>query len=155
MIDVGANIRHHTMKMSELVGASGRVISFEPVPETFGLLAANASMSSIANITLLNVAASDSTATVGIVVPTFNTGLDNYHMAHISDADSALCCLTLTIDCLKLPNRISLVKIDAEGHELPALKGMRSLIIRDHPLLIVEDNSPELSEYLTELGSRI
>jgi ubiquinone/menaquinone biosynthesis C-methylase UbiE len=40
VLDVGANIGQYTLRLSELVGESGRVISFEPVPETFELLAA-------------------------------------------------------------------------------------------------------------------
>ncbi|HEY6045537.1 MAG TPA: hypothetical protein VIU65_02980, partial [Pyrinomonadaceae bacterium] len=38
-IDIGANIGHYTKGMSDLVGARGRVIAFEPVADTFTLLA--------------------------------------------------------------------------------------------------------------------
>jgi 23S rRNA U2552 (ribose-2'-O)-methylase RlmE/FtsJ len=41
VIDVGANIGHYTKRLSELVGAGGRVIAVEPVPETFALLSSN------------------------------------------------------------------------------------------------------------------
>src|SRR6266581_7664130 len=41
VIDVGANVGHYTKRLSELVGPTGRVIAFEPVPETFALLAGN------------------------------------------------------------------------------------------------------------------
>src|SRR5262245_59935385 len=57
-IDVGANIGHYTKRFSDLVGASGRVIAFEPVPATFELLSANAAQFTCANTTLLNLAAS-------------------------------------------------------------------------------------------------
>jgi len=32
VLDIGANVGHYTMRMSELVGANGRVIAIEPVP---------------------------------------------------------------------------------------------------------------------------
>ena len=38
-IDIGANVGHYTARFSELVGPEGRVIAFEPVPETFAILA--------------------------------------------------------------------------------------------------------------------
>ena len=36
-LDIGANVGHYTARLSEIVGISGRVITFEPVPETFGI----------------------------------------------------------------------------------------------------------------------
>ena len=34
LLDVGANVGHYTLRLSELVGEHGRVIAVEPVPET-------------------------------------------------------------------------------------------------------------------------
>ncbi len=44
VIDVGANVGHYTKKLSDLAGSRGRVIAFEPVPDTFSLLAANVAL---------------------------------------------------------------------------------------------------------------
>jgi len=57
--------------------------------------------------------------------------------------------LTLPIDELSLPT-VRVVKIDVEGHELPAVRGMRGLLKRDHPVLIVETGSQDT---ITLLGS--
>ena len=38
VLDIGANIGQYTKRFSDLVGHSGRVIAFEPVPDTFELL---------------------------------------------------------------------------------------------------------------------
>jgi precorrin-6B methylase 2 len=67
-IDVGANIGHYTKRFSDLVGPAGRVIAFEPVPATFELLASNAAHFGMANVTLLNLAASDATSVIGMRV---------------------------------------------------------------------------------------
>jgi FkbM family methyltransferase len=67
------------MRMAELVGRSGGVIALEPVPDTFALLAANARLFAHANVSLLNVAASDRMASVGIELPRFSDGLTNYY----------------------------------------------------------------------------
>ena len=150
-IDMGANVGQYTMRMGELVGASGRVIAFEPVPDTFALLTANARLFKHENVTLLNVAASDSVAAVGIQMPSFADGLPNYYQAHLAPGEGDLKVLTLPLDALSLP-AIRLVKMDVEGHEMPALRGMRGVIERDHPVLIVETGSQETLQFLKDLG---
>jgi hypothetical protein len=60
--------------------------------------------------------------------------------------------LTLPIDALALPAIVKLVKIDVEEHELPVLRGMRRLLERDHPVLIVETGSQETVDLLHGMG---
>jgi FkbM family methyltransferase len=150
VLDIGANVGHYTMRMADLVGPSGRVIALEPVPDTFSLLAANARLFAHANVSLLNVAASDRVAIVDMQIPRFPDGLSNYYQARLSAARGGLPVLTLPIDDLSLPP-VRLVKIDVEGHELPALHGMRGLLARDHPVLIVETGSQETLSFLGSL----
>lgn len=153
VIDVGANVGHYTKRFSELVGAAGRVLAFEPVPRTFALLAANALLFRDSNVTLFNVAASDRTEPVGMAIPSFSSGLVNYYEAHLSTlADSELGVLSLGIDALGISHRIALVKIDAEGHEGAVLEGMKSMLSRDKPILIVETGSGEVTSFLGSLG---
>jgi len=136
--------------MAELVGPSGRIIALEPVPDTFSVLAANTRLFVYANVTLLNVAASDRVAIVGMQIPRFASGLSNFYEASLSTGAGGLAVLTLPIDELSLPP-VRLVKIDVEGHELPALRGMRGLLQRDHPVLIVETGSQETTTLLGSL----
>jgi FkbM family methyltransferase len=151
-LDIGANIGHYAKRMSDLVGAKGRVIALEPVPVTFALLAANARAFRHANVSLLNVAASDSTATAGVSIPDFTEGLRNYYQASLADGSSDLTVLTLAVDALALSQPVRLAKIDVEGHELPVLRGMQALLVRDQPTLIVETSSREVMDLLTSLG---
>jgi FkbM family methyltransferase len=151
-LDVGANVGHYTLRMSEIVGEAGRVIAFEPVPDTFALLAANSRLSAHSNVTLLNVAASDEPAVGGMQIPKFDDGLPNYYQARVSGKRAALNVLALPIDALALPARVALVKMDVEGHELAALRGMAALIERDHPVLIVETASADTEAFLRSRG---
>ena len=121
-------------------------------PETFELLAANAALLSTGNITLLNIAASDQTALQGFTIPQFKIGLKNYYQAHLAEGDGECAVLCLPIDSLNVPHRITLVKIDPEGHDYHVLKGMEKLLERDRPVLIVESGSSEVVSLLTELG---
>ncbi|MCI0563480.1 MAG: FkbM family methyltransferase [Nitrososphaera sp.] len=153
VIDVGANVGHYTKRFSELVGAAGRVIAFEPVPETFALLAANLQALSVNNVTLINAAASDETNLVGMAMGAFDTGLRNFYRAHLSkSSDIGLQVLTLSLDSLNIKNSIALIKIDVEGHEANVLKGMHEIVARDQPTLIVETGSREVEHCMRTIG---
>lgn len=152
VLDIGANVGQYTIRLSELVGASGRVIAFEPVPPTFELLAANVARARFANITLVNAAASDGAGVAGMAVPRLDTGLDNYYMAHVTDEAGGLQVLSLPVDSLCLPAVVGLAKVDVEGHELKALRGMKTLLARDRPRLIVEGRSADVASFLGALG---
>jgi FkbM family methyltransferase len=153
VIDIGANVGHYTKRFSELVGAHGRVIAYEPVPTTFALLAANVQLFAHANVTLINAAVSDKLGAVGMSIPRASTGLTNYYQAHLSStAESSLIVLTLPIDSLSISQRIALVKIDAEGHEFFVLNGMQRLLSEHHPVLIVETGSKGVCDNLAALG---
>ena len=152
-LDIGANVGHYTLRLSEIVGERGRVIAFEPVPDAFEVLVGNAALSSEKNITLINAAASDSVSTSGMTIPKYEeSGLDNLYLARLSRSESGLQVLCVTVDSLDLPHPVRFVKIDTEGHELSVLRGMNQLLHRDLPILLVEDNDPGVPGYLAELG---
>jgi FkbM family methyltransferase len=153
VIDIGANIGHYTKRFSELVGARGRVIAFEPVPTTFSLLSANVELFAYPNVTLLSAAVSNKLDVVGMSIPKFSTGLTNYYQAHLSSAiDSELFVLTMSLDSLCINRRIALVKIDTEGHESFVLSGMQRLLENHHPFLIIETVSKDLIAKLSTFG---
>jgi FkbM family methyltransferase len=153
VIDIGANVGHYTKKFSDLVGPKGRVIAVEPVPDTFALLAANVAAFRHRNVTLLNVAASDKAAIVGMQIPDFtDTGLKNYYRAALTAEASELEVLTVALDALAIDRRIALIKIDTEGHDPIVLAGLEQLLARDHPILIVEMGSAAVVEHLNGLG---
>jgi lysophospholipase L1-like esterase len=55
-----------------------------------------------------------------------------------SSAADGLACAVHPPDSLLIPQRIRLIEIDAEGHDLQVLQGTEKLIERDRPLIIVE-----------------
>jgi len=154
VIDVGANVGHYTVKLSELVGSAGRVISFEPIPTTFTLLSENVLHCEHSNITLVNAAASDNTSLVGMSIPDFSSGRRNYYRASIcpETSNTNTVVMSFPIDNLQLEHRISLIKIDAEGHEPEVLRGAKDLIERDRPILIIEAIISESRDQLLQLG---
>lgn len=151
VLDVGANVGQYTLLLSRLVGGAGRVLAIEPMANTVATLAAVAKLATYRNITILNVAASDRFAVAAFDVPIDDDGLDNYERARIAGR-GPIPVLAVPLDALQLPSPIALAKIDAEGHELPVLVGMRRTLERDHPILIVEENEDSPSGFLVGLG---
>jgi FkbM family methyltransferase len=137
-IDVGANIGHYTCRLATCVGPSGRVLAFEPICETFELLAGNIRVAGLGNVTLINAAASSVCSVLSMDVPLYDkSGLRNFYQAHLVPG-GPLQVLCLPLDALILPVRVRLIKVDAEGHDLEVLYGAESIIARDRPTLIIE-----------------
>lgn len=152
VLDIGANVGQYACRFAQLVGRTGHVIAFEPVPETFDILASNVARFALRNVTLLNVAASDRSELAGITIPLTAGGVRNYYWAQLSRDRPDFRVLCLPVDALGIQAEVRLVKIDVEGHELAVLRGMRGLLERCHPKLIVEDNVPEVASFLAGIG---
>lgn len=157
VLDIGANIGHYSYKLSRLVGEDGRVIAFEPVPQTFHLLTNNVAAFQHRNVTVMNCAASDAVTFVRMAIPTLHSGLENLYMAKISQGSAVqgsevVGALAIPVDALNIPGRVSLIKIDVEGHEMSAITGMEALIKRDGPVLIVEGREAAIEEKLRLAG---
>jgi hypothetical protein len=74
-----------------------------------------------------------------MAIPLTVSGLPNHYESQIAVDGQPI--FAIAIDTLQLPARVALVKIDAEGHEAAVLRGMRGLLRRDHPVIILEANS--------------
>ena len=150
VIDVGANIGHYTRRMAELAGPTGAVLALEPVPRTFALLAASADGWRWPNVILLNAAASSECTFVEMNVPR-EDGRPNYYQSTISPG-AAQRVLAVRLDDVVPTQRVALIKVDAEGHELHVLEGLRRTIARDRPQLIVEGDNPLVRKFLEPFG---
>jgi len=151
ILDIGANVGQYTLRLAELAGKEGRVIAFEPMIETAEILMAMARRSRHGNITVLNAAVSDRAGLLSFRVPDSADGLPNYFQARVAgDGDRLVPCFA--IDDLHLPRRVALVKIDVEQHEVSVLRGMRNLLARDRPTLIIEAHEGVYGEFFQEHG---
>lgn len=78
-----------------------------------------------------------------MAVPRFKAGYRDYYEAHITENGAGDCVrevYSLAIDEVPFNRRVSLVKIDAEGHDLPVVRGMVELLKRCNSTVIVEGN---------------
>lgn len=156
-LDIGANAGLYSWTMAASVGPEGRVFAFEPVPETFDLLAATASRAPHRNITPINMACSDQHLVAEMSVPTYSSGLRNFFMARIAEPGDvpAARAIGVPLDAFEWPRRVSLLKIDAEGHDFAVLRGAAGLIARDHPAILIEDWSEDVLEWLGKHGYEV
>ncbi len=153
-IDIGANIGVYTSALSRLVGEHGAVYSIEPIPNTFDILQSNIKKLKLENVTLINCGASDKDSTVVMEIPKFSSGAENYFQARVLDNDEhddgtlrRYKIKMTSIDSLlnDEPRTISFIKIDVEGHELPAIEGAMQVIRKSKPAMLIEvSGDPEL-----------
>ena len=128
--DIGANAGFFTLLMSRLVGPSGHVHAFEPLPDNLAVLRRHLALNDVSNVTVHPVAVSDHTGTV-----TFQRGANDL-MGHISSAgDMTVDCVALDDLDLPLPRTI---KMDIEGGESLALCGMTRILRAAQPCLLIE-----------------
>ncbi len=154
-VDVGANWGYFTLVCAHLVGAQGRVIALEPHPQLSTLLAENASTNGLSHVEVLRIAAgADSAAQrfVGFNAHAGNWGLSR--AAHSAE-DADFECETVSVDALldaKGIDRVDLVKIDIEGGEAAALRGMTAGLARHRYRYVLLECHPE---QLRQLGTDV
>ena len=147
VIDVGAFIGTHARAFSALVGATGKVLAFEPRQATGAVLIENARLSPIANIRVINSALGSAEKTITVHAQHIETG-DNFGaliLEPIEDKDdSGEKVAITTLDAYKL-DRLAFIKIDVEGMELYVLNGAKETVERCRPVIFAECNSLEAS----------
>ncbi len=154
VVDVGANVGIYTKLLSELVGPSGRVMSIEPVPETFSILSANVRHLRLGNVTLLNAAASNAEGSATMRIPrVYTSGGQNFYEAAIvapnvdrartaANASPPVRSVVVPMTTLDVALRgqgpIAFIKCDVEGHEAACVAGAARTLSEDRPAWLVE-----------------
>lgn len=157
-VDVGANIGYFTLLASQLVGPSGRVYAFEPLPSVYAMLRSNLELNSVTNVTALCVAAGDTDGRAHLyVAPSGHSSIRPL------DARSTLMTVrTCRLDSIVPTSdlaRIKLVKIDVEGYEPEVVRGLEGVFeAGGRPAVILEvtpaRNSNEAAAELSSFCAR-
>ena len=136
-VDAGANVGHWSLVFSRFVGPAGRVYAFEPFPDFFGRLGQNVALNNLSNVETIQSALSDENGSIE-----FDGAA--CHLAWAKDASEGpkirIPCVTLSdfVQQHELP-RLDFVKMDIEGAELLALRGMDPLFKKGwRPALCLE-----------------
>lgn len=141
-IDVGGHVGYLTVIMSRLVGPGGRVVSFEPVPETFEALKENVRLNALGNVLLEQAALGEGEGTLKLLCLTGqNLSWTSSATAYsapglVSEVSVPGCSLDSYVQRAAL--RPNLIKIDVEGAELKVLRGARQTLRTHRPVVLVE-----------------
>ncbi len=159
-IDVGANIGYFTTLGALLVGPTGHVLGFEPDPRNLVRLHHNIGLNSLANVTILDRAASDQAGQIAFFINSDNAGgnalwdVGLFPGNHRSQAERrTVNVVATTLDAEFARLKLSppkLIKIDTEGAEHHVLLGARDLLASGKTPYIIA----ELHEFgLEKLGT--
>ncbi len=131
--DIGANVGIYTLLSSLLVGPSGKVIAFEPLPINLRYLREHVRLNSLHNVTVCAAAVSSRSGTV-----CFSPGLTRSE-GKLS-ANGSLQVSAISLDeaveqhSVPLPD---LIKMDIEGGELAALQGAVAVLSGSSPIIFL------------------
>lgn len=171
VLDVGANIGEITLVSAQLVGAGGKVISFEPVSDIADRLADHVQVNNLSQVIIRREGLGKERhenipiyASCGQKITDLHNGLASLYgqgegkepigYISVSTLDDSVAALALS--------RLDLIKIDIEGGEYDCLLGAKSALRNYRPMLIVEVQeftaqkagwkTKDLFQYLDDFG---
>lgn len=138
--DIGANIGLYTLSAAKKLGNSGKIFAFEPFSVNYKRLVKNISLNGFTNIIAEKLAVSDKNESISVFYDEQenNLGMVSSFLTDFSQKETVK---SVTIDhyveknCIK---DIKFVKIDIEGGEFFALKGMENTLKNHNPILLIE-----------------
>lgn len=136
IVDVGANIGYYTLQFARKVGPKGHVFAFEPDPENFATLTKNIKLNGYQNVTLLQKAVSDTTQKLKLYYSEDHKGDHRTYASEENRRSFEIEATSLDDYFATNPTPINLIKMDIQGFEYYALKGMREVFSK-HPKLIL------------------
>lgn len=141
VLDIGANYGHYAVEMAKIC-PTGKVYAFEPVPFTFTVLNKVLSHFKLSQISSYHTAVSDANGEIEMTIPLLDFGAPNTGIAFIGASENGnskkVSVKTLKLDDFQIDGRIDFIKIDIEGHEPQAFLGMKAIIEKHQPVILIE-----------------
>lgn len=139
VVDIGAHGGFYALLLAKLVGASGSVIAFEPLPANFRMLKENVAMNGLRNVTIERSAVCSHSGQFELEVP------DEDAAALAGPMEDSEDTKVMTVSCLSLDDyfsfprsRTDFIKMDVEGAEGDVLKGAKAIITLYRPTMMIE-----------------
>jgi len=151
--DVGANIGYISLMLARLSSSSGQIFSFEALPINVQRLKKNISLNQMESIIrVIPKAVIDSSHPVSFLAHSSSSmgkargsaGREEHYEGEIKVPGLALDDFVFS-EGNPTPD---LIKMDIEGGEILAVKGMRRLLKKKHPLLFIELHGKEAAQAL-------
>lgn len=130
IVDCGAGSGYEMGAWVGAVGSGGRVLAIEPDPDAYRRLVKTVRRLGVANVACLEVAVSDRHG-IGYLHPGGATGAVEAHLGAETDTADATAVDVTTLAALFTRHeirRVDLLKMNIEGEELSALRGLGPLL---------------------------
>lgn len=143
-LDIGANIGHHSLFMA---AHAGRILAFEPYPPVRAELEAKLINNNLSHIEVCPVGLGAKTQHLTFHPPTdANTGTGSFSAP---EPNPAMAPAALTLEVVRgdeylqacTLERLDLIKIDVERHELEVLQGLAETLERFRPVILMESEA--------------
>lgn len=158
MLDVGAHIGYFTLKGAAKAGPNGRVIAFEPNPETIAELKSNIEISGVSKtVTIEPIACTDRDQQLTLYAAhNSNTGASSLSKDNATAFDEAAKPYSVRgrpIDDVVRElglTRLDVMKVDVEGAEVSVMRGALETLKRFHPMVVIEIDERQLAGFGTK-----
>lgn len=145
VLDIGANIGAHALRLAKISGESGKVYAFEPTSYAYGKLVHNIALNKFKNITPVQIALSDR----NLLAQKINYRSSWPTKGKPIDQESIVDFVTLDDWLMKERiEHIDLIKLDVDGNEYSVIMGATSLLTSQHPVILMEVWGPNFADDL-------
>lgn len=164
VLDIGAHVGYYARIASRLIGPQGQVFAFEPHPRTYATLQRN--IATCDNVTTARLAVGEAAGTAELYDYLMMSASGSLHYdesmvdiqrAQLSEDDIApriasdFPVETFSVDVVPIDDflaeqgieRVDMVKMDIEGAEMGALRGMRQTITNSPGLVLIMEYNPQ------------
>jgi FkbM family methyltransferase len=135
-VDVGACHGLYTYHLSQIVGPSGAVYAFEPIPPNLRILNRTIKTHGLRNVTVYPKACGDCPGT-----KTFYVSID-YGIPQLGASKQGSGGLTFTCEVVRLDDviqsKVRFLKVDVEGAELLVFRGAERILRESRPAILFE-----------------
>jgi len=146
-VDVGANKGSYTYWMSRAVGP-GRVVAFEPQEVLASYLRMAAAVLTLRNVTVEAKGVSGRTGRLALHIPGSVSSPGASFERAVAERETGRSVAVAVValdDYFPVEERIRVMKVDVEGHELEVFRGADRILRRHAPLLVFECEQRHLS----------
>jgi len=149
-VDIGANTGCYTLLGSKLVGTKGTVVAFEPGPDNVELLRINVELNGLKNVEIIEKAVCDRPRKLLLHLSWVNPG---DHRIYEGDDDQVynagrprrtvpVCGTPLDAYFGAHPRRVDMIKMDIQGSEHQALRGMMNTLAANEGIILMTEYWP-------------
>jgi FkbM family methyltransferase len=141
VLDVGGNIGVYTAIMSKAIGAEGRLYAFEPDPTNYSYLSDTIALNNIPQATALQKAVGSEPGTATLYLAPDNKG---DHRLYGTGTERPGCPVEVVALDQMFPDQVfDFIKIDIQGFELHAFRGMEQILKRNRDIIVFTEFWPQ------------